>query len=201
MKFAKRAFDIVGASIGLALMGPPSLAIAFYRSVTTEQPLIFRQERTGLNKKPFTILKFQTMSEAHDSSGKALPIEQRVDKVGEFLRRTKLDEVPQFINVLDGSMSLVGPRPDTNYNYIISNDAKRYVVKPGMTGLAQLKGLNNLSNEVRLKYDHKYVDTNSLLLDIKLCFMTAGSILKNWKAPHYNKEHDLIDKKLQKHTP
>ena len=138
------------------------------------RPILFKQSRSGLNQNPFKFYKFRTMTNEKDKNGDLLPDEKRLSKYGSILRKTSMDEIPSFFNVLVGDMSVVGPRPLLErylprYN---KYQKRRLEVKPGITGLAQIKGRNNLSWEEKFEYDVDYVDNYKLLIDIKIILLT-----------------------------
>ena len=137
-------------------------------------PIFFKQERIGKNNKPFIMYKFRTMREPKDGENRLLSDADRVTKLGTFLRKTSLDELPEIINVIKGEMSLVGPRPllDLHLELFDENQKRRHDVKPGMTGLAQVMGRQSLSFTQRTNLDVKYVDTLSLWLDVKIIVKT-----------------------------
>ncbi len=132
----KRIFDISGAAFGLLVMSPVLLFIAIWIRMTMGAPILFRQKRPGLHGKPFEMLKFRTMTNERDDNGELLPDEKRLTRLGRFLRKTSLDEFPEFINVLKGDMSLVGPRPllMQYLPYYTEREKKRHNVRPGITG-------------------------------------------------------------------
>ena len=142
-------------------------------------PIFFKQERIGKNNKPFIMYKFRTMREPKEGENRLLSDADRVTKVGAFLRKTSLDELPEIINVIKGEMSLVGPRPLLDLHLELFNDQqlKRHDVKPGMTGLAQVMGRQSLSFTQRTDLDVKYVDNLSLWLDIKIIVKTILVVL------------------------
>ncbi len=176
----KRAIDFFIAAIILLLLLPIIASVAVLIRIFMGSPIIFRQQRPGLNSKPFMLFKFRTMTQAIDSMGKDLPDGMRLTKLGSLLRKTSLDEMPQLINVLRGDMSLVGPRPLLmEYLPLYSNEqAKRHLVRPGITGLAQVRGRNRLSWEDRFKIDVWYVENASLKLDIKILGLTVMKVLR-----------------------
>ncbi|MCB9989098.1 MAG: sugar transferase [Rhodospirillales bacterium] len=194
---AKRAFDIVGSLVGIVVAAIPVTAAAVSLAVVNRGSPFFVQERVGLNRKPFKILKLKSLKDVYNAKGELLPVEQRVSKVGTWLRRTKIDEIPQFINVLKGDMSLVGPRPSIDphqpFGDQLSLDEKRHKVLPGMTGLAQIHGLNLLSNEEVLRLDYQYVDSHSVMGDVMICLKTPFCIVAQRKAPHYSNKSSCFD--------
>ena len=159
----KRLVDIVISLIALILLSP----------------IFFLQERPGLNGKIFKMIKFRSMKDAVDKNGHPLPDEERITPFGHKLRSTTLDEMPQLINVLKGDMSIVGPRPQLCefMDHYTPEQMRRHEVKPGMTGLAQVSGRNNLSWEEKFALDVQYVDRKSILFDFKIMFKTVQVML------------------------
>ncbi|MEM1048234.1 MAG: sugar transferase [Pseudomonadota bacterium] len=184
----KRAFDIVAASIGIVLLLPLLVLIALLIKTGSKGPVLFRQDRTGLNNKPFTIFKFRSMyTDRCDISGvtQTRRDDARITPIGRVLRRTNLDELPQLFNVLKGEMSLIGPRPHVPgmyaagmlYEDLIDDYAHRHHMRPGITGLAQCNGLRGPTTEpepaaLRIVHDLEYVQSFSLWLDMKILFKT-----------------------------
>lgn len=176
----KRILDVVGASFALLAFGPLMLYVALRIWREMGSPVLFRQVRPGLQGKPFVMYKFRTMTEERDAEGRLLPDEKRLTPLGKFLRQYSLDEFPEFINVLKGEMSLVGPRP-LLMEYLeryTPEQARRHEVKPGITGWAQVNGRNALSWEEKFKLDVWYVDNWNLLLDLKILFLTLVKVLR-----------------------
>ncbi|WP_436410802.1 sugar transferase [Thermus scotoductus] len=176
----KRALDVIGASCALLAFGPVMIYIALRIWREMGSPVLFRQVRPGLYGKPFVMYKFRTMTEERDADGRLLPDERRLTPLGKFLRQYSLDEFPEFINVLKGDMSLVGPRP-LLMEYLdryTPEQARRHEVKPGITGWAQVNGRNALSWEEKFKLDVWYVDNWNLLLDLKILLMTIVKVLR-----------------------
>lgn len=165
---------------GLLVISPLLGVLALLIRITSGRPVLFRQQRTGLFGKPFTLLKFRTMNEERDPKGRLLPDGERLSGLGRFLRRTSLDELPTLINVIKGDMSLVGPRPlITDYLERYSPEQmRRHLVKPGITGWNQINGRNALSWEEKFAQDIWYVDNWSLWLDLKILARTAGKVLR-----------------------
>lgn len=176
----KRAFDLIAALVAISLAWPLMVVVAVLVRVNLGAPVLFRQQRPGLNAKPFYIYKFRTMFSACDANGEQLPDEKRMTRFGSFLRRSSLDELPQLINVLKGDLSLVGPRPLLMEYLPLYNaeQARRHLVKPGVTGWAQVNGRNAISWEDKFKYDVWYVDHHSFWLDMKILWMTFCKVLK-----------------------
>lgn len=175
----KRVMDLVGAAVGLVLLMPLMACVGAAIWVSMGRPIFFRQVRPGLHGRLFTLYKFRTMRNAFGPDGRPLPDSQRLTPLGRFLRRLSLDELPELWNVLKGDMSLVGPRP-LLVEYLpryTPEQARRHLMRPGITGLAQVMGRNALRFSERLAYDVYYVDHFSLLLDLKILALTF------WKVP------------------
>jgi lipopolysaccharide/colanic/teichoic acid biosynthesis glycosyltransferase len=175
----KRLMDIIGSILGLLLLSPILIVVALWIRLTLGSPIMFCQVRPGLHGKPFRMIKFRTMTNECDENGHLLPDEKRVTKFGMFLRKTSIDELPELFNVLKGDMSLVGPRP-LLMQYLplyTPEQARRHKVKPGITGLAQINGRNTISWEQKFEYDILYLEHQSLLLDIKILFLTIWKVL------------------------
>lgn len=198
-RFTKRAFDLIVASALLLLFLPVMVLTALAIKLTSRGPILFRQERLGQHREPFTILKFRTMvrgaaevrSTSTHSDGQPLFVARgkldesnRVTKVGAALRRTGIDEIPQFFNVLTGSMSVVGPRPFVRHESDISDEhyAQRFAVRPGITGLWQVSGRNNLTAEELQQLDYLYVAAWSISWDVKICFDTPRAMMRGLGA-------------------
>lgn len=176
----KRAFDLVISSILIVLLLPIILLLVVIVRNQMGSPILFKQQRPGLNCKPFYLYKFRTMTEERDEKGILLPDEQRLTRAGAIIRRLSLDELPQLINVLKGELSLVGPRP-LLMKYLplyTPEQARRHTVKPGITGWAQVNGRNAISWNEKFKLDVWYVDNHSFWLDMKILLMTAIKVLR-----------------------
>jgi len=176
----KRLLDITIAASLLVVLSPVVLVVALFVAAALGRPLLFRQRRPGLGGASFELLKFRTMSNALDQSGRLLPDEHRLGRGGRLLRRLSLDELPQLLNVLRGDMSLVGPRP-LLMQYLerySPAQARRHDVKPGITGWAQINGRNALSWEDRFAFDVWYVDNQSFWLDLKILALTLVAVLR-----------------------
>ncbi len=177
-EFLKRTFDLTVSLMGLIICIPLFAFVTPLIWLTIGTPVFFRQPRAGLKGKPFLIAKFRTMRELRDAKGDLLPDGDRLTAVGKFLRSTSLDELPQLWNVLKGEMSLVGPRPlllvyVSRYS---PRQAKRLDVKPGITGLAQVKGRNALSWEDKFEWDVRYCESWTFFLDIKILFLSVVQV-------------------------
>lgn len=176
----KRAFDLFVAVIGLVCLSPLLLVVAIVVRFSFGRPILFRQDRPGLNTKPFTIFKFRTMTDARGPSGEWLPDAQRLTALGSFLRSTSLDELPELINVIRGDMSAVGPRP-LLCEYLARytpEQMRRHVVKPGITGWAQVNGRNSLDWEYKFALDLWYVEHQSFSLDLLIIAKTVWMVVK-----------------------
>jgi len=179
-QIVKRVIDVCGALAGLIILSPVLLTVAIMVRLTMGSPIIFTQIRPGLNQKPFKIMKFRSMKNATDASGKPLSDGERLTKFGEIMRGLSLDELPQLINILKGDMSIVGPRPllFDFFPYYSETEMRRHEVKPGITGLAQVNGRNNLNWDARLQMDVEYIDNYSIALDIKIILKTIMVVLR-----------------------
>ena len=178
-RFGKRLFDLAFTVPALLLLSPVMAAVAVLVRLKLGSPVLFRQQRPGIGGRPFILLKFRTMTNTRDANGELLPDEQRITWFGQKLRHTSLDELPELINVLAGEMSLVGPRP-LLMSYLeryTREQMRRHDVLPGITGLAQVSGRNNLSWDEKFALDVWYVDHCSLWLDIKVLAMTVRAVL------------------------
>ena len=181
--FAKRLFDVFSALIGLIVLAIPMTVIALVIELDSPGNAIFKQERLGKNGKPFMIYKFRTMKQDAEVNGPqwAFKEDMRCTRVGKFLRKTRLDELPQFWNILKGDMSFVGPRPERQYFYeqfekYIVGFSNRLVVTPGLTGYAQVNGGYELEPEEKIVYDMEYIEKRSVLMDIKCLAKTVSLI-------------------------
>jgi lipopolysaccharide/colanic/teichoic acid biosynthesis glycosyltransferase len=176
----KRIFDIFGAAIGLALFMPLLLIVAVMIRLQLGSPVLFRQIRPGLHGKPFLMIKFRTMRDEVDTTGRQLPDSERLTRLGQFLRSSSLDELPELWSVLKGDMSLIGPRP-LLMEYLplyTTEQARRHEVRPGISGWAQVNGRNAISWEDKFILDVWYVDNRTLLLDLKIIWFTVAKVLK-----------------------
>lgn len=176
----KRFIDFTFSVIGLIFLSPIFLILALVVKIKLGLPILFRQQRAGLNEIPFEIIKFRTMLDSRDTKGELLPDSERLTKFGRFLRSTSLDELPELWNVIRGEMSLVGPRPlPIEYLSRYSpQQLRRHEVRPGITGLAQINGRNALSWNEKFELDIWYIENKSLRLDLKILLKTIWSALK-----------------------
>lgn len=178
-KLGKRTFDVLTVLISLPLWLPLYLVIAALVRLKLGSPVHFRQQRPGRHAALFEIVKFRTMTDAKDEHGQLLPDQVRLTSFGRWLRRTSLDEIPELINVLRGEMSLIGPRP-LLIRYLprySPEQARRHEVLPGISGLAQVKGRNNITWEDKFRLDVWYVNNLSLWLDVKILFQTVWKVI------------------------
>lgn len=176
----KRIVDFAGAAVLVCLLSPVFLACYVLVRMKMGSPVLFTQTRLGKGERAFKIYKFRSMTSATDSSGNLLPDAERITKLGVFLRKTSLDELPQLFNVLRGDMSFIGPRPllPRYLPYYTEREKLRHTVRAGITGLAQINGRNNLSWNDRLEYDAKYAENLSFLGDMKIAAITVVKVLE-----------------------
>lgn len=179
-KYVKRPQDFLCALLALIVLSPALVILAILVRTKLGSPILFIQDRPGLNGKAFKLYKFRTMTSQMDDNGNLLPDEIRLTSFGKKLRATSLDELPELINILKGDMSVVGPRPLLvqyleRYN---AHQARRHEVRPGFTGYAQVNGRNSISWEQKFNLDVEYVDNVTFLGDWKIIFQTVGVVLK-----------------------
>lgn len=180
--FLKRIIDFTIVFIALLIIWPILLLITIWLHFANKGAgAFFTQERPGKDGKIFKVIKFKSMTDERDENGNLLPNDQRITKVGYFIRKTSIDELPQLINVLKGDMSLIGPRPlMPRYLGLYSKEqARRHDVRPGITGWAQVNGRNNITWTEKFKLDVWYVDNCSFWIDIKIIFMTIKNVLQH----------------------
>lgn len=179
-KYIKRPQDMLCALLALIVLSPILFITALLVRVKLGSPVIFKQERPGLNGKIFTLYKFRTMTDERDSEGNLLPDEVRLTKFGKLLRSTSLDELPELLNILFGDIAVIGPRPLLveylpRYN---AEQRRRHEVRPGLSGLAQVNGMNAISWEDKFKYDVQYVEHVTFLGDWKIILQTVLNVIK-----------------------
>lgn len=194
-KFVKRTFDLTLSLLGLVGLSPVFLLLIILTAIYHGTPVFFKQPRPGKNGKIFMLYKFRSMTNAKDKNGNLLPDKDRITKFGKFLRASSLDELPQLINIIKGDMSIIGPRPKLVKDVIFYNsDVKSLMVRPGITGLAQVNGRSDNTWESGFTYDAIYVDKISFKLDAKIFFKTFTAVLKqtgvntgetNWQDYYY----------------
>jgi lipopolysaccharide/colanic/teichoic acid biosynthesis glycosyltransferase len=177
--YLKSLFDFITASVGLIVLSPIFILVTIGLFFANNGKSFFFQIRPGKNGRLFKIIKFKTMNDKKDSDGNLFPDTYRLTKLGQLVRKTSLDELPQLINVLKGDMSLIGPRPmlPEYLPFYTEEHKKRHIVRPGITGLAQVKGRNTMKFSERFDYDVFYVKHLSLYLDLKIVFLTIKSVL------------------------
>ena len=176
--FIKRILDIILSFLALVILSPLLILTAFLIRIKLGTPVFFKQLRPGKNEKIFGILKFRTMTDAKDENGNLLPDEIRLTRFGQFLRSTSIDELPELLNILNGDMSIVGPRPlFVQYLERYNEEQKhRHDVKPGLTGLAQVNGRNGITWEEKFHYDLEYVKNITFYGDCKIIFQTVMKV-------------------------
>ena len=179
-KYVKRLLDIIMAAAGIIVLSPVMLVTAFLVHVKLGSPVISKQKRPGKNEKIFEMYKFRSMTDERDQDGKLLPDEVRLTEFGKKLRATSLDELPELFNILKGDMSVVGPRPQLvrDMVFMSSKQRKRHTVLPGLTGLAQVNGRNNITWEEKFRWDLQYIRHISFREDIVIVIKTIGKVLK-----------------------
>jgi lipopolysaccharide/colanic/teichoic acid biosynthesis glycosyltransferase len=191
----KRVLDVCLAGLAIVLLAPFALVLGVVIALRMGSPVLFLQLRPGLNGKPFTMFKFRTMTDATGPDGQPLPDPDRLTRLGAFLRRSSLDELPELVNVLKGDMSLVGPRPLLVEHLPLYNatQARRHEVKPGITGWAQINGRNAITFSRRIEHDVWYVDHQGFWLDLKIILMTVPKALLSRNVNVVERDEDIID--------
>jgi lipopolysaccharide/colanic/teichoic acid biosynthesis glycosyltransferase len=201
----KRVFDIFFGILGLLIFAPLFILIGVLIKIDSRGPVFFKQERIGIHKRIYSIYKFRSMVVNAENIGAGIfnmKNDSRVTRVGNFLRNTSLDETPQFINIIMGDMSFVGPRPPVSYelgdlSQLTQEFNNRFRMRPGVTGLAQVNGRNELSWNEKVVYDNRYIELfekYGILIDIKLLFLTVIKIIKN-EGSHEMSENVERDRK------
>lgn len=179
-KYIKRFFDIVSSLLAIIVLSPILLCLIIIGAIQMKGNPFFTQERPGKDEKIFKLIKFRTMTNAKDKEGNLLPDADRLTKYGVFLRNTSLDELPELFNIIKGDMSVIGPRPllVQYLPYYTEEERHRHDVRPGLSGLAQVNGRNNVTWEEKFAWDIKYVNEMSLILDINILLKTVFNVLK-----------------------
>ena len=179
-KYIKRILDLILSLMALIVLMPLMIIIGILVRINLGSPIIFKQKRPGKNEKIFTLYKFRTMTDKRDIDGNLLPDEYRLTKFGKFLRSTSLDELPELINIIKGDMAIVGPRPQLikDMLFMTKEQRRRYSVRQGLTGLAQISGRNNISWEKKINYDLKYIDRVTFYGDLKIILKTVEKVFK-----------------------
>jgi sugar transferase EpsL len=177
----KRLFDLIVSSILLLVLSPVIVATAILVRIKLGSPIVFKQQRPGKHGVPFYVYKFRTMTSEKDSLGQLLPDHLRLTAFGSLMRKFSLDELLQLVNVVKGELSLIGPRPLLMEYLPLYNEeqAKRHLVKPGITGWAQIHGRNDVSWEERFERDVWYVENQSLVLDLKILLLTVKKVIRS----------------------
>ena len=177
-KYIKRLLDIVISLFVIVLFCWLYLILAILVRVKLGSPIFFKQQRPGKDEKAFNMYKFRTMTDKRDEGGNLLPDEMRITKFGTFLRKTSLDELPEFFNILKGDMSFIGPRPllVEYLPYYTDREKLRHTVRPGLTGLAQVSGRNTVDWDTRFEIDAQYVENLSFLMDLKVIGLTFKTV-------------------------
>lgn len=199
--FGKRFLDLIVAIMAFILLSPLFFLVLILLFIANKGSPFFFQQRPGKNEKIFNIIKFKTMNDAKDDQGNLLPDAQRLTRIGGFVRKTSLDEMPQLLNVIKGDMSLIGPRP-LLVSYLDLYDEvekKRHNVRPGITGWAQVNGRNAIDWETKFKLDVYYVENLSLALDIKIVLKTIQNVLLS-KDISIQPVKKLVDEKREKNA-
>lgn len=188
--YIKRIVDFVVALSAFVLLLPVFILVALVLSIANRGTPFFLQTRPGKNERIFKVIKFKTMNDRKDAQGKLLPDSVRLTPVGKIIRKTSLDEIPQLINVIKGDMSLVGPRPLRVHYLPLYNETqkRRHLVRPGITGWAQINGRNTISWTKKFEYDVWYVDNLSFMLDLKIIYKT---FIKVFQAKDINASQDV----------
>lgn len=178
--FFKRIIDFILSAVAILVLSPILIIFFFLIKIKLGSPVFFRQKRPGLNGKIFEIFKFRTMTDERDKNGKLLPDSERLTSFGKFLRSTSIDELPELINIINGDMSIVGPRPLLVKYLPLYNEEQqhRHDVRPGLTGLAQVNGRNAITWEDKFKFDVEYVLNISFVGDLKIILLTALKVFQ-----------------------
>lgn len=196
-KYIKRILDIISSLLAIIILSPLLCMLVVIGAFEMKGNPFFTQERPGKDEKIFKLVKFRTMTNAKDKDGNLLPDADRLTRYGKFLRNTSLDELPELFNILKGDMSVIGPRPllVQYLPYYTEKEKHRHDVRPGLTGLAQVNGRNNITWEEKFAWDVKYVNEMNLILDIKILFQTVFNVLKrdNVVVDSYEVEPNLDD--------
>lgn len=179
-RFFKRVFDCLLSGIALIVLSPVIFITAILVRIKLGSPVFFKQERPGKDEKLFKLFKFRSMTDERDEKGNLLPDEKRLPRFGRILRTTSLDELPELVNIFKGDMAIVGPRPllVRYLPFYKPEERVRHSVRPGLTGLAQINGRNNLDWDERIGLDIQYVKKITFLGDLKILFQTVGKVLR-----------------------
>ena len=200
-RFFKRPLDAFLATGALIVLSPVFLITAIFVRIKLGSPVLFKQDRPGRNGKVFQLMKFRSMTNARDENGRLLPDSVRLTTFGRKLRSTSLDELPELINIIKGDMSIVGPRPllVRYLDYYNEYENRRHRVRPGLTGLAQIRGRNQASWEKRFSSDVEYTENVSFINDLKIIFKTVEKVLKR-EGIEYQEKCELIEDYFRRHN-
>jgi undecaprenyl phosphate N,N'-diacetylbacillosamine 1-phosphate transferase len=179
-RYIKRLMDLCISLVAIIFLSPIFLVVTILVKIKLGSPVIFKQQRPGLNEKIFTLYKFRTMTNERDENGELLPDSVRLNKFGKFLRSTSLDELPELVNILKGDMSIVGPRPQLVKDMVFMSpkQRQRHSVLPGLTGWAQINGRNSITWEEKLELDLEYIRKINFLMDLKIICVTIVKVFK-----------------------
>ncbi|UBK26761.1 sugar transferase [Clostridium perfringens] len=174
-RYIKRVLDLIWAILAIVVFWWLYIIIAILVKIKLGSPVIFKQQRPGLNEKVFSLYKFRTMTDERDENGNLMPDEVRLTKFGKWLRSTSLDELPEVFNIINGDMSVIGPRPQLvrDMVFMTNEQRERHSVRPGLSGLAQVNGRNSISWENKLNYDLQYIKKITFLGDVKIIIQTV----------------------------
>src|SRR5690554_5605365 len=179
-KYFKRPMDFILSLMAIVVLSPVLIIVGILVRIKLGSPVLFKQQRPGINEKIFTMYKFRTMTDERDKNGELLPDVERLTKFGKFLRSTSLDELPELTNIIKGDMSIVGPRPQlvSDMYFMTTEQRRRHIVRPGLTGWAQVNGRNNISWEEKLSFDLQYIEKVTFLKDLEIIFLTIIKVFK-----------------------
>lgn len=179
-RIVKRIMDFILSFMAIIVLSPILIVVAIIVRLKLGSPVLFTQMRPGLNEKIFTMYKFRTMTDERDENGELLPDGLRITKIGNFLRSTSLDELPELWNIVRGDMAIVGPRPFLikDMVFMTQEQRQRHIILPGLTGWAQVKGRNGITWEEKLELDLEYIHEMSIVMDWKIIFMTVAKVFK-----------------------
>lgn len=192
-KYVKRSIDFILSLVAIIILSPILAITAILVALKLGRPIIFKQERPGMNEKIFTMYKFRTMTDERDKNGELLPDEVRLTNFGKKLRSTSIDELPELFNIFKGDMAIVGPRPQLVRDMVFMTDGQRlrHKIRPGLTGLAQVSGRNSITWEQRIEYDLQYINNITFWGDMKIILKTVIKVLKRSDTVHEGTVSDM----------